>query len=222
MPEISLTLDGLDEAIRDMEGLQKQLPFAASVGLNRTADDFQAAMRGRVQAKFTLRRPGFVLNTIKRERSDFATKAKLVAMVRIDPKSNFLAKFEEGGSKRPAGSGTLAIPVPRLNQPNLVIRRSDPLHLSKLPGSLTRGGRTRTRSRFGVSRGVPVFAITDREGNKLIVMNVGSTIRTLWTFKRAVPIPADLSFFATAQRIVAERWGPNILGAIDVALRSRR
>lgn len=222
MPEITLTYDARD-AIAAFADLERQMPYVASVALNSTANDAQKAIRANLPGKFTLRRREFMERTIYRRsgvwpQGDNASKAQLTAAVRIHPQRDQLAKFEEGGQKQPTSGSTVAIPIPRLNNPNMIIRRSDPMHLSKLPGSLTKSGRTRTKSKLGL----PVFAVTDRQGRKMILMNVGSTVRTLYVFQRSVPIPATLGFRETAVKVIGQRWTPNVLAALDKAIKTSR
>src|SRR3954468_14135275 len=87
------TLDALGE---------RQLPFAAMKTLNELATGFQTDERAVIQSEFTVRRP-WVLQGVKIDRGDFATKEKLEARVHIDADHNFLDKFEAGGTRAPVG-----------------------------------------------------------------------------------------------------------------------
>jgi hypothetical protein len=101
---------------------ERQLPFATMKALNELATGFQADERAVIQSSFTVRRP-WVLQGVKIDREDFATKEKLEARVRIDQQRDFFDKFEEGGIRTPVTGGihrkgggggsarSLAIPV---------------------------------------------------------------------------------------------------------------
>ena len=79
--------------------------------LNATILDGQKSARSNIAERFTLRRSAFILNTVKIERGNFATKENLRAGVGIDRTRDILAKFEDGGTKTPREGSSIAIPV---------------------------------------------------------------------------------------------------------------
>jgi hypothetical protein len=122
IPEIVLKAE-IDQAIRAIENVNKrQLPFATSLAVNETAKAAQQAVRAHVAGAFTLRKPQFILNTVKIEKYDFATKRNPTAFrLKIDDaptkgggRRDVLAKFEPGGSKTTLDP-TFPIAIPSRN-----------------------------------------------------------------------------------------------------------
>lgn len=104
--------------IASLDKMSRQLPFATATALNLLANQFQRVQQESVRRHFTLRQERFILNTIKRMRgTDFATKQKLQATVRIDPTRDMLARHERGGRKVAIqGKPYVAIPLPDLRR----------------------------------------------------------------------------------------------------------
>lgn len=161
--EIVLTAE-IAAAIAALENVQqKQLPFATSLAVNRTALDAQGAVRGHVRQAFTLRKEQFVLQRVKIEKGDFSTKRFPSAFrVKIDNAKGreFLAKFESDGIKKTLDpTFPVAIPStharPQFNA--LVPRNLFPTALRLVPtrgvvGSYTVSGgdgKTKKRRIFG-------------------------------------------------------------------------
>lgn len=112
MPTISVAGDVRRlRATLDRVG-QQQLPYATAKAVNATLLAVQDAERKRLREVFTVRRAAFVDRLVKIERADFATKRNAVGRVGIQgDRADVLAKFEQGGTKRPAGGHALAVPV---------------------------------------------------------------------------------------------------------------
>jgi len=193
----TVRVEGLEEVARLIEQLPRQAKFAASIGINRTMDEAQTAIRGGLANKFSLKRPQFVQNTIYRKpREDWATKDHLAARVRVHDERNQLAKFEEGGPKQPTrGRKAIAIPVqvPR-NAAGIV-------PTSRSPKALLASGKA-------YSRGGMLWLLTGRGKIKKRVL--------AYVFRASVPIAPDLQFVETGLRVIANRAVPNIVGAIEV------
>lgn len=221
MYEIDINPEALKRSFRVLGEIAKEIPFAASVGLNRTADEAQQAIRASLSQHFTLRRRAFVESTIYRmPREDFATKATLRAGVRIHPERDFLSKFEEGGVKKPRDGRTLGIPIEarptkeQLVPPKYQLRtlffgqRSTPSRVGTLLGARKGRGRNALVKAFeGTGAFVRNGRVFLREGkNKL---------KLLWVFRPRVPVPASLRFLATANQIASQRAEPNLMGAIN-------
>lgn len=183
-----------NEAIKaDLDQLGRKAKFASAAGLNILANHAQEAIRDRVRGgKFTLRRPSFILNTIKRERGqDFARGSKLEAAVRIDPSRDFLAKFVEGGVKRPLnGGGSLLVPVG--------------IKGTGKGGVVTAGQREKLRADRRVER------IRSANGKDLIVRYSGrgkrGRVDVLYRLVRAVPIAPLLPIYRLAKHAVDRNW----------------
>lgn len=97
----------VEAALRQLDQFRlDQLPFAISLGVNWTALGAQRDIRSHVRQTFVLRRPTYVLGTIKIERGDFSTKKRPFAFRVSIPdyrtkkgRQDFLAKHELGGER---------------------------------------------------------------------------------------------------------------------------
>lgn len=189
--------------------LTKRIGFA----LNTTANDMQKAIQDSLGGKFHLRRATFVKRTIYRDRQqDFPDikAGKLVAAVRINPDRDFIAKFEEGGRKRPDGTA-LAVPIVRATErPNLVITRANRYNLANLPARLLHGG----------GSGTKFYGLVSRKGVPLILEKVSKLKRrVVWAFLPSVPIPKKLSFHDLGTRTFEAKWPVNVIRELDEAIR---
>lgn len=106
----------IESAIKSIDHIRKdQLPYATSLAVNETVKAAQNAVRAHVAGQFTLRRAQFILNTVKIEKFDFATKRNPTAFrLKIDEKREYLAKFEEGGTRQ-AKDPAFPIAIPSSN-----------------------------------------------------------------------------------------------------------
>lgn len=171
-----------------------QLPFAASVGLNRTADEIQVAIRQTLDNKFTLRRKTFIERTIYRKPGeDFASKTKLQARVRVNDERDVLSKFERGGEKRPRQGRALVIPIDvKRNKSDIVPKSQSVRALLDSGKAFVRNGR--------------VWQEVGRGRRK--------TLRLAYIFKDFVRLPASLGFAETGMHVARTRLEANISGAI--------
>ncbi len=190
----------------------KQVPFAAAVALNRTANKFQDAARKRLGRKFELRRRTFLERGVaKISRSDRANKRRLSVRIHVDPRVSFLEKFEKGRRKVPRGAH-LAIPsreVPRTAAG--VVRRN--LRPSAL--QLHRQGQSvKGQRRTFLVPGVGVFQRFGRKGN--------TSVRLLFSFKSSAPTPRTLGFELTARRTVRDEYDRQFIVAWNQAIRTSR
>lgn len=195
--EIELDPKPLADALREVG---RQVPFAMSVGLNRTADEIQVAIRQGLRQHFTLRRPAFIEQTIYRKPGeDFAKKDSLQAGVRINPERDFLAKFEEGGRKTPQpGRKTLAIPVGvKRNKFDVVTAANSIKALLSTKKAFIDKGNVFQR----IGRGVHAY------------------LRLAYVLRPSVKIPDSLHFIDTARTISERRGGENVMGAIDAMVK---
>lgn len=225
--ELTATVTGLDQLTAYLAQARGQLPFAQSLALNRVANTIQRAIRQSLASHFTLRQSQFMERTIYRRpgiwpNGDNAHKTSLTAAVRINPARDFLAKFEEGGTKQRQGGGQLLLPSLRLGNPMLIIKRSDPLHQSKLPGALMRSGKVRTK---GVKGTTGVFLRQTADGRRFIVQRTGpqpTDTRLLYTFRTAVAIAPRLGFLDRAGATFEGAWAEEYSAALDRALATAR
>jgi hypothetical protein len=194
-------------AVRDMlKGLESQAPFAMSLALNNTANDVQAAIRKGVQSRFTLRRPDFILNTVKIAKDERATKAKQEVTVHIDPTRNILAKFEEGGEKRPREGTHLAIPVAIKRNKNDIIPRA-------------RYPRPLLQSKAGLAGRVFATAVGIM---KTVGRGARASTSVLYLFRTSVRLPAKLRLVQTSNETVDKVWKTRAIEAVDRAIATMR
>lgn len=193
-------------ALSYLQRLSNQAPFATSKALNTVANKGQAAIRENVKANFVLRRETFILNTIKIERADRATKTKLDVTISIDRTRDVLAKFEAGGPKTARDGSNIAIPLDaRRNKRDIITK-------SQRPRALLDSRRGQAGRIFKTATGILLRVGSMRAG----------TTRTLYLLKRVVVIPRRLGFAASATRAVHDNWVKDMTDAFMEAERTAR
>lgn len=224
------------QAERFLEGLVKdQLPFALSLGLNMLGNDFVQEEKRGIALRFTIRRPSFILPSVKMQRG---TKASPNVLAFIDPDQSILAKFELGGRRTAAAVGSLgtgrtvlgSIAIPQYlsaTDKSGVVRQSllpsnlglaQARRLDKKSGrtEITRAGMKGKRRTFVIapdrSFGLPDGGIFQRVGRGR------RDIRLLFVLKPSVPVPPILQFEQTGKQVAEERWKPNMDVALQRAL----
>jgi hypothetical protein len=243
---ISLDISKAVAWLKDKE--QRQIPFALARATNMTAKDFQDAMRVGISRRFFLRKPGFILDSVKIQRGNFATSkgwktggGKFTATVSMGgegskhARSGILVKFEEGGEKTSTDRYMpLIVPTSAL--------RGSPAELPPLamyPKNL------RLVERRGVDKVLPARIHVTKRGveqlkgkrrtfvldpTKHIGANVWgvfqrygprrSDVRLIWRYRTRIKIPRRLQWRATAQAMVPARFAANFRTALAEALRS--
>ncbi|HEX6940904.1 MAG TPA: hypothetical protein VF158_15915 [Longimicrobiales bacterium] len=213
-----------------------QLPFATSRAINATAFDARDAIRAGVRDRFTIRRR-WVVNGIQIPKGGRATKQKLEAVVELERRRAFLAKFEEGGTKRGTPTMPIAIPTEHIRPtpekiPPLALypknlrlqERRDVSGMLAARTTLTGRGVVQLKGKrrtFVIDpqhhRADPeLWGVWQRFGPRR------HQIRLIWAYRRSIPIPATLSFVETGERTVRERWDHNFTRAFDRAIRTAR
>jgi hypothetical protein len=231
MIQVLVDTSGADAFLRAVE---RQIPFAAANALNRTAEEAQEAQRRGMSERFVIRKP-WVLQRVKIERGDRATKDRLEVTVSVDEKGRFLRKFEEGGEKVALDRNfPIAIPteeirptpqalVPLAYYPKnlrLVARRD----VKGVLAAKTRVGPSGVTQWLGKRRtfildptqhrGAKVWGIFEREGP--------NDIRLIWVLKQRIKIPRRLEFIPTILDAVQRRWADNFVGFMVHALRTAK
>jgi hypothetical protein len=193
---------GEEAARRMFDEIGRQGPFALSRTLNALANKTQQTVQNQLGERFTLRRPDFVKRTIYRKPGqDFATKSKLEAAVRVHPDRNFLAKFEDGGTKTSTSGSRLAVPIEvRRNKNEVITKANRPKALLNKPKVFKKG--------------------------KLILQQVGrakaAVTRVLYVLTRSVTIAPKLHMADTAKRVTEQDFARIAEAEIEHALRSAR
>lgn len=224
-----------DETLNFLGALERQIPYATSVAINRTLDDAQKAIRVHLREAFHLRRPDFIDRTVYIGRDDRARKDNLVGTVRIDPRRDVLAKFEDDTIKRPRSAKNLAVPVFRETDKDMVVGRSNPLNFKRLMAAIDKGGargfgagtmgeikRRRQKGMHGPMQRELVFLVKVPKGRFLVQRIGAKQTRVLYSFTPSVPITPELNFkriaFETAQAV----WNARAAEAIDLAIQTAR
>lgn len=233
------------QAIGWLGRLSDQMPFATSKAINACAIAGQTAERAHIHQAFIVRRGPFIDRTVKIK--PFANKHRLEAKIAIDPARDVLAKFEAGGTKYPRSGATVAIPTavvrPDIRKVVPKSKRIKSLHFHAVRtkhGAVQIKGDKRTfivkgRNHKGnaVAYVLQRFGRTSKRtvrGRRLDELGGGSQgpggrdphVRVLYSFRRSVPIPADLQFHRTIQRVVETRWDREMRQAFEAAVRSAR
>lgn len=232
-----------ETASRWLRGLYaSQIPFALQRAINKTALQAQTRVRELMGSDFTLRRRDWALKNVKIRREDFATKAKLQAIVRMEApgdgsRTDILAKFEKSGVKKPHDGGRLAVPVDVRTSRVTIIRKNerprslDFVHkggvvwqgkkrtfMIRKPdgtgGIYQRTGKKGTKRRRGEGRRLASDVVTRRTRD----MNV----RILYRFTPLARIEGRLHFEDTARRVILQVWDANFAEAFEHAMRTTR
>jgi hypothetical protein len=154
---------------------ERQVPYALSLALDRTAEERQEAQRAEMRRAYTIRRP-WVLQGVKIPRGGFATKGHLAVTLGIDPARDFLTKLEAGGRKRPRDGGSVVVPQgARRNKADVVPTGERPRSFQFTTGrsslasrvTVMRGNRGTVMIRYPDGRGY-VLQRTARRGRRRI------------------------------------------------------
>ncbi len=202
MSEI-LAITGGDAVQKQLQAIGRQAPFALATALNGVANAAQKGIRENMADKFAFRRRNFVESTIYRNKAtDFATKSKFSATVRVHPERDVLAKHEAGGAKTPRSGNSIAIPSAAVRR-----NKADVIPRGQRPAALL--------GKKGVFRlGDVIYQSTGRGKRKR---------RTaLYLLRRSVRIAPRLEFVKTAERTIAAQWVPIATAAIEKALQTAR
>lgn len=222
---------GLDpREFAQIDAMLKSLPanakFGASVGMNRTANEMQDAIRQSLPGHFTLRRRAFIESTVYRKPGeDFASKDHLVAGVRIHDERNVLAKFEAGGFKTPMSGKTIAIPLAARPSKGAIVPQKFTLKalffaqqgvLSQAGAILSTKGKGKRKTLLKRSQANDLFI---RNGILFQApKNHRGRPKALWLFKPQSKLPPDLHFVTTGSRVARDRLALNVIGAMQLEI----
>jgi hypothetical protein len=194
----------IDKATKALGRMKKQIPFAASVAMNKTVVDIQKVEKAAIVRELDRPRPG----TIKAIRVSRSNKRRLSASVFILPAVDRFIRYQvEGGTRPPRGKAE-AVPVDiRLNKyGNIAGRRSG--KLSKLLA--------RPDTFSATIKGVAgIWQRAKGRGRR-----TGLTL--LAAFESQTTYRPRFKFYEHAERTAARRWPRNFNRAISQAIRTAR
>lgn len=227
--------------INRLHAVERQVPFALALGTNRTIEEVQAAIQKHEYETYTIRRP-WVVQGIKIDNSDRATKDNPRAIVHLDPERAFMSKFQEGTIKLPMGK-SIAIPIAAKRS------KSDLIQKGQRPRAFGfTKGYSSIRTRATIWRGEKgAWMIQRPDGSGTIFQRVGKaernrrrkanaeraangldalyrdpSLKVLYVLRPKAQTPRNLEFYEIGERVVRERYVLNVLGMLDHAIKTAR
>lgn len=214
---VTLDVDFTD-ALRHLTDVQRrQVPFATSLALNRTADEVIHRGRQLIDQRFTVRR-----DWVKKGfRVDRSTRSKLEA--RVYHKDPFMWLQEHGGEKEPAsGKQMVAAPIGARPTPQTITTPG------RWPGALIQRHKAFTIRKGDTSYLFQRLGRTKRGKirknrlSRLPQQGRDPALRLMYVMKPEVDVPARWGFLDEAQRLINARWPLNFSGFMDYAIRTAR
>lgn len=187
MIDIEVKLEG-DDLVAFVGDLRKQIPYATSVAINRTAEEVLAEARRQIQGRFIVRAPSFLLPPTQLPAKWKATKSRLSARVALGDDDGgragigarrraILDKFEFGGPKE-ADDPDFPIAIPtraiRPSPTTLVARALYPKNLRLAPRKQADGS-TLAAKRKGKVRGLAGEILGVKKRKELGLQGIGGT-----------------------------------------------
>ena len=224
----------------------KQVPFAASIAINRTGEEVLAETRNAMRRTFTVRSYAgreFLPDT-KLIGSRRATKGRLEAAVGVgNPKAGpktfqgrmhaIYARQEYDGGVAQAGRNDFYIPADRVDNPGYQPpRKLYPVNLGLAIKRGINGSWTEAKSK--VKRKKDGYFILpsvngSRKGYGIYHRDPGARgpgsrgdISAVWFLRPSVRRTRRPFFMATADRVITQRWGVNMAGALEAAVRTAK
>ncbi len=240
--------DGLDELVDHIDQYTKQLRFAASLALNRTGEEINAALRADVPKRFTIREPMLLRHLAPRDlpRHQRATRDNLVAVVQTAELSKILGPYETGEPHVRSRQRPVIVPTTSL-RPAKRVRISRTLYPAnlglqpkrdpsgKLYFALGRGSLAKSltpykqgtrgwsiQGKLGTFALDPTYHPGITAGQAGVYQRLGGRVRKLWHYVDQVKRPASLEFHATSARLMDTRFGANFDGAIVFAFKTAK
>lgn len=218
MPQLTISYNFEELYAGLMDLARNQVPYALSRTLNNAAVVFQRGEQKVISENFILRHAQFILNGVWWSHVSDKHDDPMYVQVEIEPRRDFMFKFEEGVTKTPRGTH-LAIPVAaRAAKYMLVPAELRPkalgfeLHTTK-SGVEQWKGELRT------------FIIRLADGSPAIMQRTGpakTDVRLLFAMKSSAPTPASLHFQDTARGTVIESIERNFPIFFEEAMRTAK
>jgi hypothetical protein len=178
MTTVTLEFDvqGQRALLAQLSGLSKQVPYAISVAINRTAEEVLAEGRRQIKATMIVRAPGFVLPPVQLPRNWKATATRPIATVKLGDDDGgrqsigarrraILDKFEEMGRKTADDPDfPIAIPTRSLRKtPTALVPRAMYPKSLRLAPRMDASGKTILAKRKGKVRGLDGGAVGSKK-----------------------------------------------------------
>jgi hypothetical protein len=142
----------------------RQLPYAVSLALNRTANLGQKAEQAHIKGSFRLRREKFIMRGIKIEKADRATRSSWRVVIQVAAPQDFLNRAEKGDPHLPFKGRHLWMPNAAVFADRIVSRKN-PLHPSNI----------KFNARKQAANGV--FMVKNANGTNVVLQRVGKGAR---------------------------------------------
>lgn len=196
--KISVAID-CEQVVKLTAAVLRQLPYAASSAIVRTAKEAVEAGRKAVAADLTIRKT-FILNRIRI--LQYSKVSNLTAIIGLDQNVQgaplILSFLEEGGEKLPLHGDSLAIPItgeaarPTFQQPvPTALRYTNLRFTAALKG----------RKRTYIVPGVGVF-------QRIAAGNAPGSTVLIYSFKPSAHLPKHIRLREAMLKIIGERFNP--------------
>jgi hypothetical protein len=177
---------------------KKQVPFAAAVALTRSARQGLLAVQKSIPQRFIIRKRGLLarFRMVRASKRDWPNLQAFVGSL-----DKFWSLQESGGTKKPTGSGTIAIPT-RLARPHPTAK----IRKSNLPGEAIQAGRARPEAQV-------IRLAKPRKSDPRSI---------LYLRRKSATIPRRLGMEETLHDEVGRVYDAHFKRELEAALRSRR
>lgn len=211
---ISLNVTGAQEIRARLSNLAtQQLPFAMAKATTTVTLEARDFLKDRNRQAFIIRR-AWVLNGW-RVKTASKQDRPIRALLWLDPSRDFLAKFEDGGSKQSRSGSSLAVPIEARKGSKGLIPDRLRIRALALRKHVTKGGKVQLKGNEGT------FTVRTAL-HTFVLQRKAKRVDVLYAFKRSVPIPPALHFYDNVSAYVRNEW-PNIMGeALAYAIRTAR
>ena len=192
--------------LREM-GQDRQGPFILARGLNLLAKKVQKNLRADFEGSLTLRRKGWILQQVKINTGQWATKTRLRVVIELTQSANFISRMETGEEKHPV-SGHKYLVFPNAKSfGKRIITKDNVLKYKNL-------GLTQTP--FGIRGRQRTFMVKTEAGTPLVLQRVAKDahksykkgrekstgLRMLYTLIKSAKIPKKIHWYTTANQTV--------------------
>lgn len=196
----NIEIKGLKEFSSKMNDVvKKQIPFATSRALNKTAEDIRKEELSNLEKKFTLRKPWYKPGTKLGINVKKSHKTNLTAEVYT--RAPFMKLHETGGTKKPRSGKYIAIPTTNIKR-----TKKGLIGKAKRPRNLKRS-----------------FWIKSRTGQEMLMQRKSKRkVEVAYMMEPKADIKATFEFKKTGKRVAEQKFKKNFEAALDDALRTAK